>query len=152
MFLLGRMPNATCKLSEYIERTVHHPQVSCQELPTNNKFSKCGGRILYFRVDDLAHDNMSRVSGDIKCRGLDMTLLWQRPLVVLVGQLGQRILVFCSGDDGLESLRAVLGLGSAGDARNPSQSQFGMRKRSCTLLVPTSTSSVLGDGNVDKGS
>lgn len=78
-------------------------------------------------MDDLAHDRMARVCSDVIRRRLDVALVWYCPLVVLGRQLGQGILIFCSGDDGLEGLGAILGLGGARDARNPSYVSLGTR-------------------------
>jgi len=92
--------------------------------------------ILDFRVNYLAHNSMSRVCSDVKRRCLDVTLIRERPLVVLGRQLAYGILIFCSRDDGLEGIEAILGLGCPGNARNPLHDQFEPRMGVIRSLCP----------------
>jgi hypothetical protein len=82
---------------------------------------------------------MSCFSSDVERRCLNVTLLGQRPLVVLGRQLTYGILIFGPGDDGLEGFGSILGLGGACDARNTVDVSPEVRTRGSTLLGPTST-------------
>ena len=65
----------------------------------NNPHSDMLGvnNILDFRMDDLAHHGMTRLSSDIKRRRLNMTLFRKCPFVVLFSEFRNGVLVFRSG-------------------------------------------------------